>query len=403
MRRTRRSTAAPRDGSPSSAGRRRASRPARSAPSRSGRHRGRSRTASPTSPRRRRARGARRGASRAGAPSARRACPSARRALPLAGSVKSICAGPAVLQVGLALDHVGEHRRGGVLEIGHEHLRAGIERVDDHLAVDRAGDLDPAVEEVGGDRRDLPVAFADRLVSARKSGVSPASNGFCRSARRPSSSSRRASKRRCRSARKAQRRRAQDFLEARTAGRREARPRNGRGSGHGETPASAKARGLVPIRNFARLGRAGPRGAKIFRAGGNAPPAGASRRRIAMRCAHTRRGRARPRSSRSGRRRAAGRCSRPRSARVRPMSFSSRSLHPARAGPASAGCDDRAGQPQRAPDDAAPSSARRREADETIDIGSPSGDRSPVRRRRGCASNASNRLLTTVALCAIRY
>ena len=43
----------------------------------------------------------------------------------------------------------------GVLEVGHEHLRARVQRVDDHLAVDRAGDLDAAVQQVGGDRRDL--------------------------------------------------------------------------------------------------------------------------------------------------------------------------------------------------------------------------------------------------------
>jgi hypothetical protein len=70
-------------------------------------------------------------------------------------------AGPAILQVGLALDHVGEGRRGGVLEIGHEHLRPGVQGVDDHLAVDRTGDLNPAIEEVLRDRCDGPVAFAD--------------------------------------------------------------------------------------------------------------------------------------------------------------------------------------------------------------------------------------------------
>ena len=70
-------------------------------------------------------------------------------------------AGPAVLEVDLALDLVGPGRRVGVLEIGHEDLGAGIERVDDHLAVDRPGDLDPPVEEIGGDRRHRPVAVAD--------------------------------------------------------------------------------------------------------------------------------------------------------------------------------------------------------------------------------------------------
>ena len=52
-------------------------------------------------------------------------------------------------------------RRVGVLEIGHEDARAGIERIDDHLAVGRPGDLDAAVVEVGRDRRHGPVAFAD--------------------------------------------------------------------------------------------------------------------------------------------------------------------------------------------------------------------------------------------------
>ena len=81
--------------------------------------------------------------------------------MPVVGSVKSIVPRPAVPQIDLALDHVGPGRRVGVLEVGHEDLGAGIERVDDHLAVDRAGDLDAAVQEVGRDRRDLPVALAE--------------------------------------------------------------------------------------------------------------------------------------------------------------------------------------------------------------------------------------------------
>ena len=71
--------------------------------------------------------------------------------------------GPAVLEVDLALDLVFPGRRVGILEIGHEDLGAGVQRVDDHLAVGRAGDLDAAVLKVGGDRRDLPVAVADVL------------------------------------------------------------------------------------------------------------------------------------------------------------------------------------------------------------------------------------------------
>ncbi len=76
--------------------------------------------------------------------------------------------GPTVLQVGLALDHVGEDGRGRVLEIGHEHFGAGIQRVDDHLAIDRAGDLDPAVEKVSRDLGDRPVALADRFCLGEK-------------------------------------------------------------------------------------------------------------------------------------------------------------------------------------------------------------------------------------------
>ena len=64
-------------------------------------------------------------------------------------------------QVDVALDLVAPGRRVGVLEVGHEALGAAVERVDDELAVGRAGDLDAAVRVVGPRRRDLPVAVAD--------------------------------------------------------------------------------------------------------------------------------------------------------------------------------------------------------------------------------------------------
>ena len=52
--------------------------------------------------------------------------------------------------------------RVGVLEVGHVHVGARVEGVDEHLAIGRAGQLDPALLQVGrGDRRDLPIAFAD--------------------------------------------------------------------------------------------------------------------------------------------------------------------------------------------------------------------------------------------------
>jgi len=49
----------------------------------------------------------------------------------------------------------------GVLEIGHEDIGAGVEGVDHHLPVDRAGDLDPAVAQGFGGLRHGPHAVAD--------------------------------------------------------------------------------------------------------------------------------------------------------------------------------------------------------------------------------------------------
>ena len=68
-----------------------------------------------------------------------------------------------VAQVELALDHVRPGRAVRVLEVRHEGRRAAVERVDHHLAVGRAGDLDAAVEEVRRLVRDLPLRLADRL------------------------------------------------------------------------------------------------------------------------------------------------------------------------------------------------------------------------------------------------
>ena len=82
--------------------------------------------------------------------------------LAILGVGEAELAAPPVLEIGLAVDQYIPARAGGVLEIGHEHLGARIERVDDHLGIGRAGDFDAAVEEVGGDRRDLPVGLAER-------------------------------------------------------------------------------------------------------------------------------------------------------------------------------------------------------------------------------------------------
>ena len=71
-----------------------------------------------------------------------------------------------IAQVEMSLNIVVPARRVRVLEVGHEHAGARIERVDDHLALDRAGDLHPAILDVVGNGRADPARFADasRLV-----------------------------------------------------------------------------------------------------------------------------------------------------------------------------------------------------------------------------------------------
>src|SRR5256886_14606650 len=65
-----------------------------------------------------------------------------------------------VLQVRLPADHVPPGRRAGILEVRHERLHGRVQRVDDHLAVYGAGDLDAPVLEILWHRRDAPVAGA---------------------------------------------------------------------------------------------------------------------------------------------------------------------------------------------------------------------------------------------------
>ena len=67
-----------------------------------------------------------------------------------------------VVQVDLAADHVDPVRGVGVLQVGEPDLGPRVERVDRHLPLGRPGDLDAAVLQVGGHRRDPPVAVADR-------------------------------------------------------------------------------------------------------------------------------------------------------------------------------------------------------------------------------------------------
>jgi hypothetical protein len=73
-------------------------------------------------------------------------------------------------EVELALDHVFPGGRVGVFEVGHEDVGAGIEGVDHHLAVGGAGDLYPALLEIGGNGRYLPLRFANVTGAVQESG-----------------------------------------------------------------------------------------------------------------------------------------------------------------------------------------------------------------------------------------
>ena len=66
-----------------------------------------------------------------------------------------------VAKIDLAFNHVAPGRRVGVLEIGHEHVGAAVQRIDHHLAVGGAGNFDAAILQVGRDRADAPFALAD--------------------------------------------------------------------------------------------------------------------------------------------------------------------------------------------------------------------------------------------------
>jgi hypothetical protein len=92
-------------------------------------------------------------------------------AVPLVALLEVDLAADGVVQVELAVDHVVPGRRGGVLEVGHVGPHVRVEGVDDHLAVDGAGDLDAAVDQARGRKRALPdIALADVLGLGQKIG-----------------------------------------------------------------------------------------------------------------------------------------------------------------------------------------------------------------------------------------
>ncbi len=69
-------------------------------------------------------------------------------------------AGHGIAQVDLPLHDVVPGRRERVLAVRHENFRARVQRVDHHLAIGRAGDLDAPVLQVGGNARDAPLRLA---------------------------------------------------------------------------------------------------------------------------------------------------------------------------------------------------------------------------------------------------
>ncbi len=75
-----------------------------------------------------------------------------------------------VPEVQLPLEVVAPGRGVRVFEIRHVDPRTRIQRVDDHLAVHGTRDLDPAVRQVRGDRRDRPRGFAHRARLAQEVG-----------------------------------------------------------------------------------------------------------------------------------------------------------------------------------------------------------------------------------------
>ena len=198
--RRRRSRAAPRDGSRAWRGRGTARCRARAPRRRCGTGTARSRTGWPrpaaVDEHRPIRRGASRAAGRAGSRSARRAGT----ALPVGRSNASVPR-TASRSGGLPADDVRPGRRQRVLEVGHEHPGARVERVDHHLRLGRAGDLDPPVVEVGA----APARPSSRRRGRRRSrpgspAATPASSSAWRSSRRRSRSSRVGPNRRWRSA-----------------------------------------------------------------------------------------------------------------------------------------------------------------------------------------------------------
>ena len=77
------------------------------------------------------------------------------------GTRETDLAADGVAHVLLSLDQIAAGRGVGVFEIRHEHLRAGVQRVDHHLAIGRTGDLRSAIGQIRRNRRHGPLRFPD--------------------------------------------------------------------------------------------------------------------------------------------------------------------------------------------------------------------------------------------------
>ena len=66
-----------------------------------------------------------------------------------------------IAQVDLPVDDVVPFRAVRILQVRHEGQRAGVKRIDDHLAIGGAGDFDATILQVPGLRADRPFGFPD--------------------------------------------------------------------------------------------------------------------------------------------------------------------------------------------------------------------------------------------------
>ena len=78
-----------------------------------------------------------------------------------------------VAKIEVPVQIVRPRRRIRVLEIGHEHVRARIERVDNHLPVDRPGDFHATVHQIRGNGGDGPFRLANVLGFGQEVGQFP--------------------------------------------------------------------------------------------------------------------------------------------------------------------------------------------------------------------------------------